>query len=70
MVYANPDGFVKAEMIGFEQKDLTPADAQAAGDHYAHAPGRICMKCDRLIKAGQPARKRGESSWAHDVCPI
>jgi len=69
MVYINSQGFVTPEAIVLEHMDFTPAEARAAGDHFAHAPGRICKKCDRLIKAGQPARKRGESSWAHDVCP-
>jgi len=51
-----------------EQMDTTPND-RPAGDLYAHAPGRICTKCDRRIEASQPARKRGESGWVHDVCP-
>jgi len=49
--------------------ELMP-NQRPAGDHYAHAPGRICMKCDRRIEALQPARRRGETSWVHDVCPL
>jgi hypothetical protein len=51
-----------------EHKDFTP-DERPAGDMYAHAPGRICKRCDRRILASQAARRRGESGWVHDVCP-
>jgi len=54
--------------VELENKDFTPND-RPAGDLYAHAPGRICTKCDRRIEAREPARRRGESGWAHDVCP-
>jgi hypothetical protein len=69
MLYGNPQAFTQAEVIALEHKDYTPNEQRAAGDNFAHAPGKICKKCDRLIKPGQPARRRGESSWAHDVCP-
>jgi hypothetical protein len=69
MVYGNPEGFIKAEVMGLGHDDLTPAEMRTGGDHFAHAAGRICKKCDRPILADQPARKRGEASWAHDVCP-
>ena len=29
----------------------------------------ICQACGRVIEPGQAARRRGESNWAHDVCP-
>jgi hypothetical protein len=51
-----------------EHKDFTPGQ-RPGGDNYAHAAGRICKKCDREIQARQPARRRGESGWVHDVCP-
>jgi hypothetical protein len=38
-------------------------------DHFAHAPGRICKACGDVIEPGQAARRRGDSDWAHDVCP-
>ncbi|HUC56817.1 MAG TPA: hypothetical protein VMA95_05410 [Streptosporangiaceae bacterium] len=50
--------------------DLTPEPSKADIDHSAHAPGRVCMKCDRVIGADEAARKRGESSWVHETCPI
>jgi hypothetical protein len=52
-----------------EHADLTLTQ-RVADDHFAHAPGRICKKCDRLIAAGQPARRRGESGWVHDACQV
>jgi hypothetical protein len=39
-------------------------------DGFSHAKGRICVTCDREIAARDPARRRGENGWAHDVCPI
>jgi len=38
-------------------------------DHFMHAAGRICLKCDSRIEARQPARRKGEDDWVHDVCP-
>ena len=61
---AQPSG----ALADIANKDFTPND-RPAGDLYAHAPGRMCKKCDRRILASQPARKRGESDWVHDVCP-
>jgi hypothetical protein len=57
-------------IVELENMDVTPNQAQAVGDHFAHADGRICKRCDRRIEAGQPARRRGESAWVHDVCPL
>ncbi len=59
---------IMADVHALENKDFTPPD-HVAGDHFAHAPGRICSKCDRRIAAGQPARRRGDFSWVHDTCP-
>lgn len=63
-----PQALVNMAISELESKDFTPND-RPADDQYAHAPGRICMKCDRRIKASEPARRRGESGWVHDVCP-
>ncbi|HEX3492628.1 MAG TPA: hypothetical protein VHU92_25010 [Streptosporangiaceae bacterium] len=38
-------------------------------DHFSHAKGRICRRCDREITARQPARRKGEDGWVHDTCP-
>jgi len=64
-------GLPVPEYVGvLESPEYARSRAQYAGDLYAHAPGRVCMKCDRLIVASQPARRRGESGWVHDVCPF
>jgi hypothetical protein len=63
-----PQSKIISDVLSLEHKDFTPQD-HVTGDHYAHAPGRICSKCDREIAAGQPARRRGDFSWVHDVCP-
>jgi hypothetical protein len=41
-----------------------------AEDHELHAQGRVCKTCGRPILPGESARRRGESQWAHEVCPI
>lgn len=38
-------------------------------DHSAHADGKTRVSCGEPIGARQPARRRGDSSWVHDVCP-
>ncbi len=38
-------------------------------DHFSHAAGRVCKNCNRQIEARQPARRKGEDGWVHDVCP-
>jgi len=62
--------FAYGEIIELQQMDQTPGQSRVVGDNYAHAAGRICKKCDRVIEASQPARRRGESGWVHDVCPF
>jgi hypothetical protein len=56
--------------LDLEHRDFT-ADELPEEDagHFAHAPGRTCAKCARPIEADQPARRRGESGWVHDLCP-
>ena len=69
MSYSTPQSHGAAEAISLEHKDFTPNQSRTAGDHFAHAAGRICARCDLPIEASQPARRRGESGWVHDVCP-
>jgi len=49
--------------------DFTDSRADLGTDHFSHAPGRTCKKCDRPIEARQPARRSGADDWVHDVCP-
>jgi len=39
-------------------------------DHFAHTTGKVCKACGQAIEAEQAARRRGETEWAHDVCPV
>ena len=56
-------------VLGLEHLDLTPNDRPAVADLFAHAAGGFCQKCDRPLEPLQPARRRGEFGWVHDVCP-
>jgi hypothetical protein len=52
------------------EADFTEPEGLGDGeDHYSHAAGRICQKCDRRIEAGQNARRKGADGWVHDLCP-
>ena len=61
-------------LITAESRILADADVKrderpGGEDHAAHAPGRTCIACGQVIEREQAARRRGESDWAHDVCP-
>jgi hypothetical protein len=62
--------YVAAESERLADADLSERDRHTDGDHSAHAAGKICVSCGRPIEAEQPARRRGETDWAHDVCPV
>ena len=49
--------------------DFTEPDRDTGDDHSAHAAGKTCASCGEPITARQPARRRGETDWVHDVCP-
>jgi hypothetical protein len=61
--------WITAESAALANADFDEADRSGEQDHQAHAPGRTCVSCGRIIGPGQGARRRGESDWAHDVCP-
>ena len=63
-------GYVAGESDRLANADLSERDRHTEEDHFAHAAGKICKSCGRAIEAGQPARRRGETDWAHDVCPV
>jgi hypothetical protein len=70
MVFANtPDSSMRAASRELASADFTEGSRQTGEDQAAHAPGRTCKTCGHVIEAGQDARRRGESDWAHDVCP-
>lgn len=63
-------GFITTESQRLADADLDEGDQPPGEDHFAHATGKICKACGRTIKAGQAARRRGETDWVHDVCPV
>jgi hypothetical protein len=67
MAMPNPLDPLSRELV---DADYTEQDRDTGEDHAAHAAGRYCKLCDRRIEAGQAARRRGETGWVHDVCPI
>jgi hypothetical protein len=69
MVFINPQSMAVEQTLEVERMDFEPQQRRNPPDHFAHAGGRTCTKCDRVIRDGQPARRRGESGWVHDVCP-
>jgi hypothetical protein len=58
-----------AESGTLANQDFSDPGRDTGEDHSAHAAGRICKSCDQPIGTGQPARRRGEADWVHDVCP-
>ena len=64
------EGHIRSESKRLADADLTEGDQQTGEDHFAHATGKLCKSCGRLIEAGQAARRRGEADWVHDVCPV
>lgn len=61
--------FLAAQTRELARADFTEPDRDAGEDHYAHVAGKVCASCEQPITARQPARRRGESDWVHDVCP-
>ncbi len=68
MTYANEP--LAAESKALEHADFSERQRDTGEDHAAHAAGKVCARCGRLIQAGQDARLRSESGWVHDVCPL
>jgi hypothetical protein len=58
-----------AESRALANKDFSEPGRDTGEDHSAHAAGRVCTSCGQVIGAGQPARRRGDAGWVHDVCP-
>ena len=68
MTYANEP--LAAESKALEHADFAERQRETGEDHAAHAAGQICARCGLVIEPGQDARRRGESGWVHDVCPV
>lgn len=70
MTTPTPQQFlITAESRILADADVKEDERPGGEDHFAHAPGRTCKACGKIIEPGQAARRRGESDWAHDVCP-
>jgi hypothetical protein len=52
--------------IGLDLEQAAPPPALEAA---ARAGGQVCGRCDRLIAAGQDARRRASGGWVHEQCP-
>jgi hypothetical protein len=37
-------------------------------EHWMHAFGQICAKCDALMEEGDFVRRRGSGDWVHERC--
>ena len=62
-------GSLHAAMAATEGMHSDRGNGPSGEDHFARAAGRTCQNCDRPIEAREPARRRGEDGWVHDVCP-
>jgi hypothetical protein len=62
-------GYMNVTSRQLAHADFTEPDQDTGEDHSAHAAGKTCAKCGDPLTATQPARRRGESDWVHDVCP-
>jgi len=68
--YTPQQGVVGSESRRAAEADLSERDRHTGEDHSAHVTGKTCQACGRTIKASQAARRRGETDWVHDVCPV
>jgi hypothetical protein len=68
--YTPNQGYIFMQSQQLADADLTGTRQDTGEDHSAHVDGKTCASCGELIGARQPARRRGESGWVHDVCPL
>jgi hypothetical protein len=68
--YTPQQGIITSESQRLADADLNEGQRQTGEDHFAHAAGKVCKACGRMIEAGQAARRRGEADWVHDVCAV
>jgi len=60
-----------AATAGVEHANFTDGSRGTGNgaDHFSHATGRVCQRCDREIGQRDPARRKGADGWVHDTCP-
>ena len=62
-------GYIASESQRVADADFGKGDQHTGEDQFAHTTGKICKTCGQTIEPEQAARRRGETEWAHDVCP-
>jgi len=62
-------GYMAMRTQELANADFTESDRDTDEDQFAHATAKTCASCGEPITARQPARRRGETDWVHDVCP-
>ena len=67
--YTPNQGYTAMQSQQLADADFTEPGGDTGEDHSAHAAGKTCATCGEPIGAGQPARRRGDTDWVHDVCP-
>jgi hypothetical protein len=68
--FSSQQSLISAESRRLAGEDFSDSDQVPGEDHAAYAPpGRMCVRCGHMIEVGEPARRRGESGWAHETCP-
>lgn len=67
--YTPQQGYIASQSKQLASADFTEPAGDTGEDHSTHVAGKTCASCGETISAGQPARRRGESDWVHDVCP-
>lgn len=68
--YIPQQGLIAGESERLAGADFSERDRDTGEDHFAHAAGKKCQSCGHTIEARQAARRRGETDWVHDVCPV
>jgi hypothetical protein len=62
-------GYTATQSQQLADADFTEPGRDTGEDHSVHTAGKTCVSCGKPIEARQPARRRGETDWVHDVCP-
>ena len=62
-------GYTAMQSQQLADADFAEPGRETGEDHSAHTAGKTCASCGQQIGASQPARRRGETGWVHDVCP-
>jgi hypothetical protein len=62
-------GYIASESQRGANAGPGQGDQHTGEDQFAHTTGKICKTCGQTIEPEQAARRRGETEWAHDVCP-